>query len=90
MRVLLVAARNGHLSGAGRISLLSLSRFTCSGGPVCRKHVTDEGHPGQRRLAIQFQRLADNTTIVGLVGDLRGQSAWDLPAALAEGLIGSP
>jgi anti-anti-sigma regulatory factor len=52
--------------------------------------VTVERHPGQRRLTIQFQRLSDNTTIVGLVGELRGQGAAELREALADELIGSP
>jgi anti-anti-sigma regulatory factor len=50
----------------------------------------DEGHPGQRRLTIQFLRLSDNTTIVGLVGALRGQGAAELREALADELTGSP
>jgi anti-anti-sigma regulatory factor len=52
--------------------------------------VTDEGHPGQRRLTIQFQRLSDNTTIVGLVGEMRAQGAMELREALADELTGSP
>jgi anti-anti-sigma regulatory factor len=52
--------------------------------------MTDEGHPGQRRLTIQFLRLSDNTTIVGLVGELRGQGAVELREALADELTGSP
>jgi anti-anti-sigma regulatory factor len=50
----------------------------------------DEGHPGQRRLTLQFQRLSDNTTIVGLVGELRAQGAVELRAALADELTASP
>jgi anti-anti-sigma regulatory factor len=52
--------------------------------------VADEEHPGQRRLTIQFQRLWDNTTIVGLVGHLRDQGATELRVALADELNGSP
>jgi anti-anti-sigma regulatory factor len=52
--------------------------------------VTDEGHPGQRRLTIQFQRLSDNTTIVELIGELRAQGAMEVREALADELTGSP
>jgi anti-anti-sigma regulatory factor len=52
--------------------------------------MNDDGHPGQRRLTIRFQRLLDNTTIVGLVGELRGQGAAELREALADELTASP
>jgi anti-anti-sigma regulatory factor len=52
--------------------------------------MTEKGHQGQRRLHIHFQRLSDNTTIVGLVGELRAQGAAELRDALADELTRSP
>jgi anti-anti-sigma regulatory factor len=39
---------------------------------------------------MQFQRLSDNTTIVGLAGQLCAQGAVELRAALADELTASP
>jgi anti-anti-sigma regulatory factor len=52
--------------------------------------MTNEEHPGQRRLTIEFQRLPDDITIVGLTGDLRGRGAAELWAALTDELTDSP
>ena len=76
-------ARNGYRCCRRVDSLAQVTRFA-------GRHVTDEGHPGQRRLTIQFQRLSDNTTIVGLVGEMRAQGAMELREALADELTGSP
>jgi anti-anti-sigma regulatory factor len=76
-------ARDGYRCCRRVDSLAQVARFA-------GRHVTGEGHPGQRRLTIQFQRLSDNTTIVGLVGELWAQGAMELREALADELIGSP
>lgn len=76
-------ARDGYRCYRRVDSLAQMTRFA-------ERHVIDEGHPGQRRLTIQFQRLSDNTTIVGLAGELRAQGAAELRDGLADELTGSP
>jgi anti-anti-sigma regulatory factor len=53
--------------------------------------VTDEDIPGKRwNFYIEWQRLAANTTVVHVAGDLRGDGASSLRRTLAGQLTGTP
>jgi anti-anti-sigma regulatory factor len=53
--------------------------------------VTDEGNPGKPwNFYIEWQRLAANTTVVHVAGDLRGDGASSLRRTLAGELTGTP
>jgi anti-anti-sigma regulatory factor len=54
-------------------------------------HVTEEGNPGKPwNINIEWQRLAANTTVVQVAGDLRGDGAASLRRTLAGELTGTP